>query len=383
MKKTLINLGVILSSILIGLIAMEAYVRFAQPYELRLRGTEIRLPYFQTYELINEWTGDGRLDPVAMHTKNGLGFRGANPPDNFDEALTVLFVGGSTTEGFYLDDTKTWPQLTDNHLQESFSNFWSNNAGLDGHSSFGHLHLFDQHLADLAPDAIVYLIGGNDMDGLIQRTRYDDTLNLSPELDPNRRNPVFREWLAKNSELVAVLLQIYERSKVDEIVGSPLRIVTDLPPTEEIGIDESRVEEHGTEYLPSYETRVRDLVQRTLDTGILPILMTHPAMFGADGTLDVATGYDLGRLEYRDMNGATAWAVLESYNDVTRAIAREFDVPMIDLARDLPKDSRHYIDQIHFSIYGADAVADFLAPRLCRTLLEVFPDHAVGTCPAL
>ncbi len=383
MKKGLINCTVILASILLGLVAIEVYVRLAQPYELRLRGTEIRLPYFQTYELRNELTGDGRLDPIAMHTKNGLGFRGPNPPDEFDQALTVLMVGGSTTECFYLDDAKTWPQRTDDLLRPYFKDLWINNAGLDGHSSFGHLHLFEQHLADLSPDAIVYLIGGNDMDGLIQRTRYDDTLNLSPALDPDRRNPVFREWLAKQSELVAVLLAMYERSKVDEIEGSPLLDLATGVPLPDAEVDQDRLNTHRNDYLPAYEARVLDLVQRTQDAGILPILMTHPAAFGAAGERDVTSGIDLGRIHYRDMNGATAWAILESYNDITRAVAERTGVPLIDLARDLPKDTRHYIDQIHFSIPGAEAIARYLEPRLCRILADAFPNHARDDCPSI
>lgn len=380
MRKLGLNVLVTLISVFVALGAIEAYLRIAQPFEMRLKGTEIRLPYYQTYELINEETYDGKLDPVASHTKNGLGFRGPNPPSDFAAALTVLMAGGSTTEGFYIDDSKTWPMRVSNVLAPVFNNLWINNAGLDGHSSFGHLHLFEQHLKGLAPDVIVYLAGGNDMDGLIERTRYDDTLNYKPVLDPNRSNPIFREWMAKKSELVGLLLAMYERRKVDRIDGSSFYYFRNITERGPVALDTARNDDHRENFVPGYRERMTMLTEQTLSAGILPVLMTHPASFGYAGTIDPDEGIDVGHIGYKGMNGATAWTILELYNDVTRAIAIELDVPLIDLAR-MPKNTRHFSDQIHFSIPGTQAVADYVAPRLCPILRERFPDHAEGDCP--
>lgn len=381
MRTVAINIGIFLASILFALVGIELYLRIAQPYEMRLRGTEIRLPYYQTYELVNEETQDGKLDPHAVHSKNGLGFRGPNPPADFDGALTVLMVGGSTTEAFYIDDSKTWTHLTTQHLSPAFNNLWINNAGLDGHSSFGHLHLFDQHLAGLSPDVIVYLVGGNDMDGLIKRNRYDDTLSLQPELDPNRRNPVFREWIAKQSELAGLLLAMYERRKVDRVDGSSLLTFENYQQDVDTSVDSAVVALHEQDYLPAYEERIRLLLEKTIATGIHPILLTHPASFGYAGEVDPTTGIDLATIPYKGMTGATAWTVLERYNDVTRTVAGELGVDLIDLGRELPKDTKHFTDQIHFSIYGNEAIAGFLSGRLCQILVVAFPDYQTGSCP--
>jgi hypothetical protein len=39
-------------------------------------------------------------------------------------------------------------------------------------------------------------------------------------------------------------------------------------------------------------------------------------------------------------------------------------VPLVDLARLLPKDSRYYFDWVHYSNEGAQKVADLLSTQL-------------------
>lgn len=53
--------------------------------------------------------------------------------------LTIISVGGSTTECFYISDDKTWTHILGMKLKSVFTRVWINNAGLDGHSTFGHI----------------------------------------------------------------------------------------------------------------------------------------------------------------------------------------------------------------------------------------------------
>jgi len=54
-------------------------------------------------------------------------------------------------------------------------------------------------------------------------------------------------------------------------------------------------------------------------------------------------------------------AALESLNDVMRDLAREHEVPLYDLARDMPKSSECFYDDVHFNIRGAQDAAIGLA----------------------
>ncbi len=123
----------------IAVLLLETALRLYHPLPFRLRGDELILPVGLTYRFDNH--GDPKLDPVTIHTRNRLGFRGPDPPADFPSRLTIITVGGSTTECFPLSDGKTWPDVVARELARTRPDVWVNNAGLDGHSTVGHLAL--------------------------------------------------------------------------------------------------------------------------------------------------------------------------------------------------------------------------------------------------
>ena len=62
----------------LGLIGLEIGLRICSPFEFRVQQGRIVLPVQRTYEFRN--TSIPKLDPVVVHRKNSLGFRGPEPP---------------------------------------------------------------------------------------------------------------------------------------------------------------------------------------------------------------------------------------------------------------------------------------------------------------
>ena len=91
----------------------------------------------------------------------GSGAR-SRPPD-FARDLTIVTVGGSTTECFDLAEDKTWPHDLGVKLQRDFKHLWLNNAGLSGNSTFGHAILMQDYLVKLKPKVVIFLVGINDL----------------------------------------------------------------------------------------------------------------------------------------------------------------------------------------------------------------------------
>ena len=52
---------------------------------------------------------------------------------------------------------------------------------------------------------------------------------------------------------------------------------------------------------------------------------------------------------------------------------------MIDLAREMPKDSRYYYDLMHYTNAGAERVADIVAAQLTPFLAAKFPSFYKGS----
>jgi hypothetical protein len=83
----------------------------------------------------------------------------------------------------------------------------------------------------------------------------------------------------------------------------------------------------------------------------------------------------------KDMDGATAWDVLELYNEVTREVGRERGVLVIDLARQMPKNSLYFYDLMHYTNAGAAKMAEIIAAQLTPFLAQKFPSYYKGNLP--
>ena len=146
----------------IGLLILEAGIRLHDPFGFRNRGDTIVLPRFKKTDFI---TGIPGVPEIANIRYNSLGFRGPEPPKELQDRLSVITVGGSTTECMFLSEGMDWPAVMAKHLRHSFPNVWVNNAGIDGHSTRGHIALVDQAIRPLRPDVVIFYTGINEIPG--------------------------------------------------------------------------------------------------------------------------------------------------------------------------------------------------------------------------
>ncbi len=70
------------------------------------------------------------VTPGGVLTTNAWGMRGEEPPEDWDEWLTIITVGGSTTANFYLDDSLTWSRIIQDRLREVHPQTWVGNCGI-------------------------------------------------------------------------------------------------------------------------------------------------------------------------------------------------------------------------------------------------------------
>src|SRR5258706_11966888 len=196
-RSAVLKLLVVLISTGLALGGAELALRARNPFGFRMRGNTLVLPANKVYDIrADQRSRSDQIDAHVVHTKNSLGFRGPEPPADFADWLTIVAVGGSTTECFYLSDGRTWPERLAARLQPELRKVWVNNARLDGHSTFGHLLLTRQALVPLHPQVTLYPAGVNDM--------FTDEPRGFDRMAQNR-------WaaLADHSELAATLLNLY------------------------------------------------------------------------------------------------------------------------------------------------------------------------------
>jgi hypothetical protein len=350
----------------------EAFLRFHDPLGQRLRGNVIVLPVGK--RVVVEQRDAPKLEPVIVHTRNSLGFRGEDPPRDFDERLTVVAVGGSTTECMYLSDGKDWPAVVARRVAPSLPSLWMNNAGLNGHSTFGHLLLLRQHLVALRPKVIVLMARIND----VARDDLDD-------YDKEQVGPrSIMERLAQHSATASLLLNASRARSASragllhrqlDLVSWPSKDMSRRPDGDEL------LAYHRRKYLPGYRQRVALFTRLCREAGIDVVLVTQPTLYGP--VVDDVTGVDLGRIGVSPedgVNGALAWEILELYNGVLRDLGTAEGLVVVDLARTMTKSSRLYYDFLHFTVAGAAEAAAIVAPPLCEHLARRFPDRVAEPC---
>jgi lysophospholipase L1-like esterase len=339
--------------VLSALIA-EVVLRIHNPIPLPVRGKSIVLPVKKRFRARN--VSNSKLDPVLAWSSNNLGFRGPDLPADFDRRLSIIAVGGSTTECRLLSDDKTWCAALARILDRHFEGVWLDNAGMDGHSTFGHSILLDQVVLDLHPKYVLFLVGVNDVGRA-------DLSELDQSTDPLRQSFAMRA--VERSELLSTLLVLYRTAKAADL---GLLHLPELDPRTALRSDETEAQseaflaEHRSRYLAPYEARLRHLVSRTREGGIEPVLITQPALYG--DAIDPTTSVDLAPLDFYGRRASTAWKVLELYNDVTRRVASEAGVLLVELARRMPKDSGLFYDWVHYTNAGSEKVAEIVADDL-------------------
>ena len=341
---------------LLAIALAEIALHIYNPLPFRVRGNRIVLPVDQRYVFHND--GASKLDPVTRHTKNSLGFRGPDPPKGFASRLTLLTIGGSTTECLFLSDGKTWADAMTRRLDRSFPGIWVNNAGLDGQSTYGHLILLRDFVEALHPRVAVFLIGVNDI-GLQAGTPYD--ASLTPPSSRLRSAAVF---VRDHSELAALAQNLWRvaRAKEQGFGHGQIDVRTIRHLEHDPAIASATLATFSAP-LPAFAARVEAIVDECRRHGIEPILVTQPGLYG--DAVDPSTGVDLSTLQVKGAaNGRLWWRVQELYNDVTRNVATSRGVVLVDAARQLPKDSRLFYDFIHFTNEGAERLGELIAVQI-------------------
>ena len=326
MLRNLAKNGLAISiGLLIGFILIELLLHIYNPLPSRIRGNKILLKANLRQEIQISPPIPG-LDSLIVHSVNSLGFRGPEPPKNLAERFSIFVVGGSTTECSKLTDEKTWPAILGKQLGQYDPNIWLNNAGIDGCSTYGHEILLDDYLLEIRPDMILFLIGVNDRG----KASFDDETGFLI----NENESLFTRLLKRSEviNLISNLQRAYQAHAVD--LGHHLE--PKEKPEMTPGEKQADLKRH-LDYLPKYEKRVVTLVEKCLHAGIGPVLITQPLL---------------------DDPASHGWAVMELYNDVTRKVASQYQVLLIDLATKLEKNPAYYYDNMHYTNLGAEVVGN-------------------------
>jgi lysophospholipase L1-like esterase len=372
------NLFLVLIYCLLALAATEIILRIHNPFQFRVKADKVNLPVYYHYKF--ELTNVKQLDKIVSHTKNSLGFRGEEPPKNFEKHLTIITVGGSETESFVINDGKTWPALLGEKAKESFKHVWLNNAGRDGLSTYGYTILMENYIHKIKPKVVLFLVGLGDQISKDDR-RFDQLLtnDLALNFDSIKG---FLRTAGNYSEVFTLALNLYRYTKkipfphTSGLEKDLKKIETlEIEKNKELKIIDKKLKEFKEKYENGYSSRLKNLIKVSRENNIEPVLLTSPTLYG--DTIDEITNVNLGKIKITNgENGNIAWENLEFFNDVTRAIGSDRNVLVIDLANEMPKSSRYFYDLTHFNNEGSEKISEIVYNKLKPFLKKSYGNYS-------
>jgi lysophospholipase L1-like esterase len=342
------------------------------PYRDRLMNQHLNLhlPGVVTFE------SDGKVMPGVsgrnLFTINDFGFRSPRlqsiekPPG----VCRVFCIGGSTTECAYIDDKRVWSEQLNQRLQAKMPPGITVdviNAGRAGDTSRENITMLAQRVIPFNPDFVIVLAGINDL-----------VMQMAPDYSPYREDrrsryqTYYDGWIPKAKDLFCSVSQIIRRVVLARRGGQWRRdvdgnIIMDLegdwiysarnwysqqPITNLTDVDRYP---H-----PEFEQNLQSMIGicRAHKTQI--ILLTQPSMFRPDLNKSEKSLLWLLPGGKRYSPGDMAH-MLNRFNECTRNVAKKFDVPLVDLAAQLPRDTSVFYDDSHFNFAGCEVVAKLIA----------------------
>lgn len=370
MKRILKIAKVLLINVFVLSVLLEIVLRIHNPFPSTIKGDKIVLR--ANYKTVYTNKNNQGIRKEVVVSGNSLGFRGSEPDNK--KKIKIFTVGGSTTYCKNVPDNATWSYLLAQKLTDRHESVWLNNAGLPGYSTSGHIILMEDYIIKLKPQIVSFLIGINDVEN-----NTEDKFTLYHNQDKSLLLSI--KSIVLKSELASVLLNIWRFFKAKELnlvdtVNFNLKTINyeNVSPQEE-----AEVLSKQNKYLTGYKRRVERLVNLAISNKIIPVLITQPALYGHG--VDSVSGKDLAKVEVSGFNGDVFWKRLELYNNITRAVAREYNVPLIDLALLLPKNSALYTDFIHYSTEGNIRISNILLPYFDKIINENFNQLVNETTP--
>lgn len=322
-------------SVAIGFLGLEALVRLRQYWK-----------YGSASATVHDFTVDpasGLRIPVPGSERGGiainsLGFRGpeiALPKP--DGTLRIAFLGASTTFCAEVPSNDlVWPHLVIEELKRQYpgTDFDYVNAAVPGYSTEESLRNLEARVAPLDPDVVLFYEATNDLSG--------DTRRMAKESGLLVANPDETSALAEWSVLWFLLEKNWKVRRWQEAAR----------------VGDSRLSFDPRELSRGFEDRLDALVARAQEEAPVVALATfshHVRREQSDEEKLRASNTSLYYMPYMTVEGLLEG--FDEYNRVIREVASRRGAILVDGEDEIPGDTVHFADSVHFTEAGCRRMA--------------------------
>ncbi|HWA99503.1 MAG TPA: hypothetical protein VG713_13465 [Pirellulales bacterium] len=306
----------------------------------------------------------------ALHT-NRWGFRGeeidqAKP----DGTYRIFFFGGSTVMCESVPWEDSHPRLLEQRLRDTYPHrsIEVQNVGAQWHTTLHSLVKLESLVQDFHPNLVIMYHAINDLYRSFPADLYAEgpyRSDYSNYLGPVRNlvHPRYMGYLMFRSAFGCWMSDYrFERVRVIGPDGNGVEGLRMLffPKCQE-------VEVRDWPSLAAFARNIRNFVHLARSSDIKVVLATQPYLYHDDlspSEQELIVFPLMQQFQGKRASVASMRSGMDQFNNQTRRIAKELDVPLIELEAAVPKTLDYFYDDVHYTRRGntrvAETVADFL-----------------------
>ncbi|HXP74364.1 MAG TPA: hypothetical protein VN823_09470 [Stellaceae bacterium] len=292
---------------------------------------------------------DGFIMPSRVHEE----------PD-----LTIVFVGGSTTESMYVAPEERFPYLVGRILERRLGlKVNSLNGARSGDNAMHVNAIVLGKVLPLHPDYAVFMTDINDLAVL---SRFGTYWNSNSDSALVRRERTGVEWGFRliRDALIPATYRAYRTALLSARGLFGRKPVAGAVARAPANAEHAQWEQWGS----AYASAVQEFVDTSRAWRVRPVLMTElllpPGGWRQPG--DAAGGDYLAaeKLERRGFSSSSFSDAHEYFNGILRQTARQSNVGLIDLMASGPWTNNEVYDGLHFTDAGSERAASIIADAL-------------------
>lgn len=270
--------------------------------------------------------------------------------------LSLVFLGGSTTESLYVNEENRFPYLVGKLLeQQTGKRINSYNGGVSGNNTLHSINALLNKVIPLNPEIVIMNHNINDLNILLlEKTYWNRNPSRSPIIYP--RHPIYN--ILKNARYLFIPYLYLEIKTFLQGVGMFKNDEFAHRRNTRIGVDNNRL-------VDKFEMNLQTFVSICVARKIKPVLMTQPNRLrdNPDSYVSrimkkVENDYGINYRDYKE--------IYDQFNDSIRKVGKKNNVLVIDLDKLVPKEKKYMYDVVHFN----DAGSRFAARIINKKLLE-------------
>ena len=287
--------------------------------------------------------------------------------------LVLAFLGGSTTECIYDDENNRFPYLAGHLLEEKTGlKVNSYNAAKSGNDSLHSINVLINKVVPLKPDIAIMMHNINDLAVLLYEGTY---WNHHPTRSPLVVKKPCWKTVGKNLEDTFHLARDLVIPNIYSVIHRLVHVESKFKIDEFKQVRGRKIEVHPDQLVPEFTLNLQTFINICRARGITPVLMTMPSRLKDHPDPLIARlmkGLEMKQgITYREFKGA-----FDRFNQTIREVGSRNQVPVVDLAREIPQENQYLSDVAHYTPEGSRLVAH--PDRRRPGAAGAFPGEAAG-----